>query len=119
MSDNQPTIYYNISCSKSNQTLDLLRDQGFEPQIINYLDNPPTVEELKNILKQLNLSAYDILRRTEPVFVEAGMDVDELSEDEILEAITGCPSLLQRPIVVYKGKAALGRPAENILEILK
>ena len=119
MSNKQPTIYYNCSCSKSNQTLDLLREQGFEPNIINYLDTPPSIAELKVILKQLNLTATEILRRTEPVFIEAGLDIDDLSEDEILEAITGCPSLLQRPIVVYNNKAALGRPAENVLNILK
>ncbi len=118
MSDTQPTIYFNPSCSKSNQTLALLKEKGFQPVIINYFDNPPSIDELKTLLKQLNLTAIDILRRTEPVFKEAGLDADELTEDELLEAINGCPSLLQRPIVVYKGKAALGRPAENILDIL-
>lgn len=119
MNDTQPTIYFNCSCSKSKQTLELLKKQGFEPTIINYLDNPPTIDELKIILKQLNLPAIDILRRTEPVFLEAGLDADDLSEDDLLEAITGCPSLLQRPIVIYNNKAALGRPAENVLDILK
>jgi len=119
MNDTQPVIYFNSSCSKSNQTLDLLKAEGFEPTIIDYLDNPPSVDELKIILKQLDLTAIDILRRTEPVFLEAGLDADDLSEHDLLEAITGCPSLLQRPIVVYKNKAALGRPAENILNILK
>ncbi len=119
MSDIQPVIYFNCSCSKSKQTLELLKGQGFEPTIIDYLDNPPTINELKTILKQLNLSAIDILRRTEPVFLEAGLDADDLTEDDLLEAITGCPSLLQRPIVVYNNQAALGRPAENILAILK
>lgn len=118
MSDNQPTIYFNASCSKSNQTLDLLKEKGFDPTIINYLETPPTVDELKTILKQLNLNVIDIIRRTEPVFKEAGLDVDDLSDEELLEAITGCPSLLQRPIVVYNNKAVLGRPAENILDII-
>lgn len=118
MTDEQPTIYFNCSCSKSNQTLKLLQDKGFQPTIIDYLDNPPTIDELKTIVKQLGIPTIDLLRRTEPVFVEAGLDVDDLTENDLLEAITGCPSLLQRPIVVYKGKAALGRPAENILDIL-
>ena len=119
MSEQQPTIYYNSKCSKSNQTLELLKEKGFNPTVINYLDTPPTIEELKILLKQLNMEARDILRSTEPVFKEAGLDEDTLSDDEILEAITGCPSLLQRPIVVYKDKAALGRPAENVLPILE
>lgn len=118
MQEQQPTIYYNCKCSKSNQTHELLIEKGFNPTVINYLDNPPTIEELKVLLKQLNLHARDILRSTEQVFKDAGLDEETLSEDEILEAISGCPSLLQRPIVVYKGKAALGRPAENILSIL-
>jgi len=118
MSDEQPIIYFNCSCSKSKQTLELLRDKGFQPTIIDYLDNPPTIDELKVILIQLGIPAIDLLRRSEPVFVEAGLNVDDLNENDLLEAITGCPSLLQRPIVTYKGKAALGRPAENILDIL-
>ncbi len=118
MSDTQPIIYFNCSCSKSNQTLELLKEKGFDPTIIDYLDNPPSIDELKVLLQQLNLNAIDILRRTEPVFLEAGLDAFDLTDDELLEAITGCPSLLQRPIVVYKNKAALGRPAENILSIL-
>jgi len=118
MSNEQPIIYFNCSCSKSKQTLKLLHDKGFQPTIIDYLDNPPTINELKIILTQLCIPAIDLLRRTEPVFIEAGLDIDDLTENDLLEAITGCPSLLQRPIVTYKGKAALGRPAENILDIL-
>ncbi|MBL7002969.1 MAG: arsenate reductase (glutaredoxin) [Gammaproteobacteria bacterium] len=118
MTTEQPTIYFNCKCSKSNQTLELLKQNGFEPNIVNYIEDALTVDELKALLKLLGLGARDILRSTEAVFVDAGLDEETLSEDEILEAINGCPSLLQRPIVTYQGKAALGRPPENILTIL-
>lgn len=118
MAKEQPTIYFNAVCSKSNQTYDLLLEKGYEPTIVNYLEEAPTVDELKDIVKLLNLTPREILRTTEQVFKDAGLGIDELTDDDIYEAINGCPSLLQRPIVIYKGKAAIGRPAENILEIL-
>jgi len=119
MADAQVTIYYNPRCSKSRQTLELLQQQGVEPEIIEYMKDPPDIETLKKITSLLGLPVRDLLRRTEQVFKDAGMDDADLSDDDIYEAISECPTLLQRPIVVVDDKkAALGRPPENVLEIL-
>lgn len=119
MANTQVTIYYNPRCSKSRQTLELLEQQGIEPEVIEYMKDPPDIERLKQIVSMLGLPVRDLLRRTEQVFKDAGMDDADLSDDDIYEAISECPTLLQRPIVVVDNcKAALGRPPENVLEIL-
>ena len=113
------TIYYNPKCSKSRGTLELLQEKGIDPEIIEYMDDPPDQQTLAHIVKMLGLPARDLLRTTEQVFKDAGLDDTDLSDEAILEAISQCPTLLQRPIVVVDDKkAALGRPPENILEIL-
>jgi len=118
MTDKQPTIYYNPTCSKSRQTLDLLIDKGLQPKIIEYLDNPLSKEEIQQILDASDLTARDLLRTTEQIYKDAGMDEESLNDEEIIEALSQCPTLLQRPIVIANGKAALGRPPENVLKIL-
>jgi arsenate reductase len=119
MATKQVTIYYNPRCSKSRQTLELLQQQGIEPEIIEYMKDPPDIDTLKQIVSMLGLPVRDLLRSTEQVFKDAGMDDADLSDDDIYEAISECPTLLQRPIVIIDNeKAALGRPPENVLEIL-
>lgn len=113
------TIYHNPRCSKSRGALELLEEKGIQPEIIEYMNDPPDQQTLSKIVKMLGVPARDILRSTEQVFKDAGLDDEELTEEKILEAISQCPTLLQRPIVVVDNeKAALGRPLENILEIL-
>lgn len=111
-------IYHNPRCSKSRATLELLRERKIEPTIVEYLNNPPSITELKDILSWLKLSARDLLRRNEPEYKAAGLENNELSEDQIIEAIVKHPILLERPIVVNENKAAIGRPPENVLSIL-
>ena len=112
------TIYHNPRCSKSRQTLQLLEDNGVEPEVIEYLDTPPSVAELKRILGLLGMTARDLMRRGEAVYKEAGLDDATLSEEALLEAMVRNPILIQRPIVLSKGRAAIGRPPESVLEIL-
>lgn len=113
------TIYYNPNCSKSRQTLQLLEEQNITPTIIEYMNEPPNIETLQNITRLLGLPIRDLLRTTEAVYKDAGLDDFDLTDDDILEALSECPSLLQRPIVIVDDKrAALGRPPENVLEIL-
>ena len=113
------TIYHNPRCSKSRGALELLEEKGIQPEIIEYMNDPPDQETLTKIVKMLGVPAREILRSTEQVFKDAGLDDEELTEDKILEAISQCPTLLQRPIVVVDNeRAAMGRPLENILEIL-
>lgn len=110
------TIYHNPRCSKSRQTLELVREQGVEPEIVEYLDTPPSAAELKAILAKLGKSAADIVRKKEAV--EEGIDVAALDEDALISALAAHPRAIERPIVVNGDKAAMGRPPESVLEIL-
>ena len=117
MADEQTTIYFNPKCSKCNLTLNLLKEIGKDPEVVKYLETTPSKVELKNILSLLGLSADQLLRKHESAYSEAGLS-DASTEDEILDAMMSHPILIERPIVVNNGKAAIGRPPENILEIL-
>ncbi len=112
------TILHNPRCSKSRQALALLKDRGVEPKIVEYLDVPPTTAELKAILGQLGLGPRDIIRKGEKVYKELELGDDSLSDIALITAMVEHPILIERPIVVKGGKAAVGRPPEKILEIL-
>ena len=108
-------IYYNPKCSKSRQTLALIKQKGIEPDIVEYLVNPPSAQELRDILDMLALEPCEILRQREAR--EEGIDND-LDGATLIREICKHPRALQRPIVVKDGKAAVGRPPENVLNIL-
>lgn len=110
------TIYHNPRCSKSRATLALLRENGVEPEIVAYLDDPPSAQELKRILGLLGKGPTDILRRKEAA--EEGIDAQGLSDDQLIGRMVAAPRVIERPIVVCGPKAALGRPPESVLEIL-
>ena len=112
------TIYHNPRCSKSRQTLALLEGQGISPEIILYLETPPGVDKLKTLLTQLQLSPRELLRTGEKEYKELGLSDSSLSDAQILNAMANHPRLIQRPIVVHKGHARIGRPPEQVLEIL-
>jgi len=112
------TIYHNPRCTKSRETLALLKEHGIEPRIIEYLQATPSALELKSIVKKLGLKPRDIIRDTEARYAELGLKDRKLSDDELLALIETNPILLQRPIVVNGNKAAIGRPPENVLAIL-
>ena len=110
-------IYHNPRCSKSRQTLSLLKENGIAPEIILYLETPPTASELKTILTKLGLSARDIIRKGEKLYKELELNDESLPEDALLTAMAAHPILIERPIVVNEQKAKLGRPPESVLEI--
>jgi len=112
------TIYHNPRCSKSRQALALLRDRGIEPEIIEYLKTPPDAATLKQILKKLDLAPRDLMRRKEAVYRELGLDDAALGDDDLVAAMVENPVLIERPVVLAGGRAALGRPPEQVLEIL-
>jgi arsenate reductase len=119
MSESSAIIYYNPRCSKSRATLELLEQNNIQPTVIEYMKDPPDVETLKQIMDLLKVSVRDLIRTHEQVYKDAGLDDDDLTDQELLEALSQCPSLLQRPIVIIDNKkAAMGRPPENVLEIL-
>ncbi len=112
------TIYHNPHCSKSRETLDIIRAKGIEPDIIDYLDEPMGLAELQVLFALLGLeNALDMIRTGEPEFKEAGLSKDSTNE-EILAAVTIYPKLLERPIVVTDSGARIARPPELVEEIL-
>jgi arsenate reductase len=112
------TLYHNPRCSKSRQTLELLRSNNVEPNVVEYLNEPRSLPQLRDILKALDLPASAMIRKKEAEYNEAGLD-DESSDEAILEAIVRFPKLMERPIAVKGSKAVIGRPPENILELLE
>ncbi len=111
-------IFHNPRCSKSRQTLQLLQDRGIEPDIIEYLKNPPTADELKSLLSMLQLDARGLMRTRESEYREQGLDNPELDEESLINAMVTTPGLIERPIVINGKRAAIGRPPENVLDIL-
>lgn len=111
-------IYHNPRCSKSRQTLELLRERGIEPTVIEYLNTPPSPQELNEILSKLGAEPRELMRTNETEYKEFDLDRPELGRAELVQALHDHPRLLQRPIVVAGSKAAIGRPPENVLEIL-
>lgn len=110
-------IYHNPRCSKSRQTLELIESAGVTPEIVLYLDNPPSATELKDLIGKLGISAADLLRKKEAEYREAGLSADS-SDAEIISAMQKYPKLIERPIVVKGEKAVLGRPPENVKGLL-
>ena len=112
-------IYHNPRCSKSRATLALLRERGIEPRIVEYLKQPLSREELESILAKLGFDdPRQLMRTKEKVYKELGLDDPGLSREQLLQAMLDHPILIERPIVIVGDKAAIGRPPENVLEIL-
>lgn len=118
MNKSRLIIYHNPSCSKSRETLQILEDNHLSPDIIEYLEQPPTAEELKGVIEMLGVTARDLMRTNEPVYRQANLDDDTLTDHEIIEAICEHPALLQRPIVISGTRAVIGRPPARVLEIV-
>ena len=112
------TIYHNPRCSKSRETLKLIETRGLKPKIVDYLKTPPSAAELKAILKRLGLKPEELLRTGEPRYAELGLKDRHLDDDALIALMVANPILIERPIVVANGKAAIGRPPETVLEIL-
>lgn len=106
-------IYHNPSCSKSRQTLQLIKDAGKEVEVIEYLNAPPSFDELKQLINLLGRSPEQLLRKNEAIFKEL-FKGKSLSDDEWIKAMIDYPKLMERPIVIEGNKAVLGRPPENV-----
>lgn len=110
-------IYHNPRCSKSRQTLNLLKEKGVEPEVVLYLVTPPTITELQTLIQQLNIQPSQLLRKGEKVYKEQFKGKD-ISEEAWIDIMVANPKLIERPIVVKDGKAVLGRPPENVLDLI-
>ena len=114
----QPVIWHNPKCSKSRQTLELIRDKGFEPEIRKYLEQSPTADEIREVLRLSGLSARELMRKGEDDFKALNLADTSLSDEQLIDAMVSHPRLIERPLVIYKGRARLGRPPEQVLELL-
>jgi arsenate reductase len=111
-------IFHNPRCSKSRQTLQLLQEQGVEPEIIEYLKTPPSAEELDDILQKLAIEPRELMRKKEAEYKATGMNDETLDREALIKGMVATPKLIERPIVLANDKAAIGRPPENVLTIL-
>ena len=111
-------ILHNPRCSKSRATLQVLKENGVEPEIILYQDTPPDVDQLTSILSKLNMQPRDLMRKGQSEYKEMGLDNEQLSDEQLIAAMLKAPILIERPIVLANGKARIGRPPESVLEIL-
>jgi arsenate reductase len=111
------TIYHNPSCSKSRETLDIINEHGTAVKVVEYMNDIPTEKELRSMLKMLKLKPEQLLRKSEPLFLEK-YEGKILSDDEWITVMTEHPELMERPVVVKGNRAILGRPPQNVLELL-
>lgn len=109
-------IYHNPRCQKSRQTLELLQKNKIEPKVIEYLKTPPSAQELKDILKKLGFKPSELIRRKETLVKDIRLDLE--NQDKVFQAMIDHPELIERPIVIQKDKAVLGRPPENVLKLI-
>ena len=110
-------IWHNNRCRKSRETLAIIEGKTSDIQVVNYLETPPSKSELKDALKKLGMKAEQIIRKGEAEYKE-NFKGKELSEDEWINAMIKFPKLIERPIVIKGDKAVLGRPPENVNELL-
>ena len=115
---NDVTIFHNPRCSKSRQTLALLEGQGIVPTVVEYLKTPPAANEIGSILSLLGMKPRDLMRKKEAPYAENKLDDAALDDTTLIKAMHDYPALIERPIVLANGKAAIGRPPEDVLEIL-
>jgi arsenate reductase len=111
-------IYHNPRCSKSRAAMEYLEEHGIEADVIKYMDTPPDAETIQNLLNMLGKKPRDMMRKHEKVFKEAGLDDPTFTDEELVEAMAQCPSLIERPIVVNNDKAVIARPPEVVEDIL-
>lgn len=110
-------LYHNPQCSKSRAALQLLRERGIEPEQVDYRAHPPSVDELRELVRLLGLPASELLRSGDQEARSLGLDVDALSPEAVLEAVAAHPRLMQRPVLVHGDRALIARPPERVLEL--
>lgn len=114
----QYTYYHNPRCSKSRDGLELLRERNIEPEVVHYLDTPPTAIEIKSLLDKLGMSARELMRTGEEAYTRLALDNPALSEEQLVDAMVREPILIQRPVLSNGQRAVIGRPTEKLLEVL-
>lgn len=115
---NSTTIYHNPRCSKSRAAMELLTEKGIDASVVKYLETPPNKETIEDLLKMLGLEPRELMRKGEQEYKDNNLADENLSRDNLIDAMVKFPKLLERPIVIKDGKAAIGRPIQNIIDIL-
>ena len=110
-------IWHNNRCGKSRSALQILEENGIKPEVVKYLENPPTAKEIKDVLKKAGIKAHDLIRTGESIYKELYKG-KTLSENEWIDAMVEHPILIERPVVIHGDKALIARPPEKVLEIL-
>ena len=111
-------IWHNVKCSKSRIALELLENNNCDIEVISYVENTPSIEEIKNIINNIGINARDLMRVEETLYSDLNLSNESLSEDELISVMHDNPCLIQRPIVIKDGKAVLGRPLEKVIELI-
>lgn len=111
------TVWHNPRCSKSRETLELIRDRGIEPEVRLYLDDPPDEAEIRATLTRLGIGPVDLVRRGEPLYRELGLDIDR-DDATLIAAMAAYPRLIERPVVIRGDRAVIGRPPLRVLDLL-
>lgn len=111
------TIWHNPKCSKSRDSFKLLQEKGIDAEVFKYLDTPPSVEVLKEVLGMLGISARELMRTKEDIYKELDLK-NEQDEQKLIEAMAAHPKLIERPIVIKDGKAVIGRPIEKVIDLI-
>ena len=111
-------LYHNPNCTKSRGALELLRERGITPDVVRYLDQAPSVDELRELVAMLGTGARSLLRTGEAEYAELGLADPALDDEALLAAMHAHPRLIERLVFVHGGRAVIGRPAERVLEIL-
>ncbi|MCP1649367.1 arsenate reductase (glutaredoxin) [Pseudomonas nitroreducens] len=114
----QTSLFHNPRCSKSRGALELLEERGIQPDIVRYLETPPSAAELKALLGKLGIGARQLLRTGEDEYKELELANPALSDEQLIQAMASHPKLIERPILIVGDKAVIGRPPEKVLEIL-
>lgn len=111
-------LYHNPRCSKSRQALSLLLEHGVDPELILYLNQPPTQSELKSIIEKLGIEPRALLRKGEDAYKTLGLSDQNLTDTALIKAMLENPKLIERPIFISENKACIGRPPENVLNLI-
>ncbi len=115
---NATRLYHNARCSKSRGALELLRERGIEPEVVFYLETPPSADELRELLALLSLPPRSLMRTGEEEYGALGLADESLSDAALIDAMSAHPRLIERPVFVHRGRAVFGRPPERVLELL-
>lgn len=113
------TIFHNPRCSKSRETLALLESNNIQTDIRLYLEDAPSIEEIKVLLEQLNITPIQLMRTKDALYKEQNLHLESVTDDDRISAMNAFPKLIERPIVIHENNAKIGRPPEHVLELFK